>query len=185
VTGLGRGCIPAGFEAGLSSTEAGTASETGAAAFAGTARTGVWPDGGPGRGITAATLPTSRAHPVRFDAVATQQECETALTRVAQMLSGADPRARSKLDQRTLSCLVRDLDLLYLGRLVDGALGDVQLIQPDQRSASPAAQLRLTVASDDLVLLSRKELDFTKAWLSGRVKLEASIGDLIKLKSML
>jgi hypothetical protein len=157
----------------------------GTATFAGTAWTEVRPSGGPGRGITVPTLPMPCADPVRFDAVATQQECETALIRVAQMLSGADPKARSKLDQRTLSCLVRDLDLLYIGRLIDGALGDVQLIQPDQRATSPAAQLRLTVASDDLVLLSRKELDFTKAWLSGRVKLEASIGDLLKLKSML
>ena len=105
--------------------------------------------------------------------------------RVAQMLSGADPKTRSKLDQRTLSCAIRDLDLLYVGQLKDGALADVRLVEPAQRASTPQAQLRLGLSSDDLVLLSDGELDFAKAWLSGRLKLEASIGDLLKLKALL
>lgn len=117
--------------------------------------------------------------------MATQQECEEALTRVAGKLAGADPSARAKLDGRTLSCAVRDLDLLYVGRLADGALSEIRGIPADQRAALPPAQLRLHVDSDDLVLLSRGELDFAKAWLSGRVRLEASMGDLLRLRSLL
>ena len=50
---------------------------------------------------------------------------------------------------------------------------------------APKAQVRLTVGSDDLVALTDGELDFGRAWLSGRVKVEASVRDLLKLRSML
>lgn len=117
--------------------------------------------------------------------MATQQECEAALARVAANLAGADASARAKLDGRSLGCDVRDLGLLYVGRLADGELRDIRLVPPDERAGSAPAQLRLHLDGDDLVLLSRGELDFAKAWLSGRVKLEASIGDLLKLRSLL
>jgi hypothetical protein len=117
--------------------------------------------------------------------VASQQDCEEALQRVGELLAGADPAATAKLDGRSLSCAVRDLDLLYLGSLEHGALAGIHLVPPDERAALPHAQLRLSLDGDDLVSLSRGELDFGRAWLSGRVKLEASIGDLLKLRSLL
>jgi hypothetical protein len=117
--------------------------------------------------------------------VATQQECEAALARVAANLAGADAAARAELHGRSRSCAVRDLDLLYVGRLADGQLRDIRLVPASERAGVAPAQLRLHVDSDDLVLLSRGELDFAKAWLSGRVKLEASIGDLLRLRSLL
>jgi putative sterol carrier protein len=41
------------------------------------------------------------------------------------------------------------------------------------------------MASDDLLALTAGELDFTRAWASGRVKMEASIRDMLKLRSLL
>ena len=41
------------------------------------------------------------------------------------------------------------------------------------------------MGSDDLIALTDGELDFAKAWLSGRIKVEASVRDLLKLRSML
>jgi predicted lipid carrier protein YhbT len=117
--------------------------------------------------------------------VANQQECEAALERVAARLAGASASAKAKLEGRSLSCAIRDLDLLYVGRLAGGQLSQIRSVAPAERAATEAAQLSLQVDSDDLVLLSRGELDFAKAWLSGRLKVEASIGDLLKLRSLL
>ncbi|CAM5711288.1 hypothetical protein SHIRM173S_12961 [Streptomyces hirsutus] len=38
---------------------------------------------------------------------------------------------------------------------------------------------------DDLLALVDGELNFAKAWASGRVKLEAGLSDLLNLKSLL
>lgn len=120
--------------------------------------------------------------------MATQEQCETALTAVAERLSGEQNASKPKLDERTLSCTVTDLGLVYRGRLHAGKLADVRLASP--AGTAPAdetspAQLRLSLASDDLVALSVGELDFAKAWLKGRVKLEASFADLLRLRSLL
>jgi hypothetical protein len=41
------------------------------------------------------------------------------------------------------------------------------------------------VSSDDLVALMAGDLSFTNAWSSGRVKVDASVFDLLKLRNLL
>ena len=41
------------------------------------------------------------------------------------------------------------------------------------------------MSSDDLLAMTDGDLEFAKAWASGRVKLEASLKDMFKLRSML
>lgn len=112
------------------------------------------------------------------------------MTAVAIRLGGEENASKPKLDERTLSCTVTDLGLTYRGRLQAGALDDVHLAgtpgldSARSEDASPA-QLRLSLGSDDLVALSVGKLDFAKAWLQGRVKLEASFADLLRLRTML
>lgn len=47
------------------------------------------------------------------------------------------------------------------------------------------AQIRLTMSGDDLVSMVNGELNFAKAWGSGRVKLEAGLRDLFRLRTLL
>jgi hypothetical protein len=47
------------------------------------------------------------------------------------------------------------------------------------------ADIRLTMNSDDLVALTEGRLSFGPAWASGRVKLEAGLRDLLRLRKML
>ena len=47
------------------------------------------------------------------------------------------------------------------------------------------AQIRLTMTGDDLVRLVGGELHFAKAWGSGRVKVQASLRDVLRLRSLL
>ena len=45
--------------------------------------------------------------------------------------------------------------------------------------------MRITVGSDDLVALAADGLNPAKAWASGRLKIEASIFDLLRLRKLL
>jgi hypothetical protein len=111
--------------------------------------------------------------------MATVQQCRQALQDIADRL-GADPEAgrRVALDRR-IACHVRDLDVFFHGRLRDGTI--VDLADGDD----PSAQIRLSVAGDDLLALVAGELSFASAWASGRVSVRASLGDLLRLRRLL
>ncbi|WP_308206109.1 SCP2 sterol-binding domain-containing protein [Actinoallomurus spadix] len=113
--------------------------------------------------------------------MATAQEARSALERIAARLTevDADDLARHVVE-RTISCRVPDLGLVFLTRIHQGGLDDF-------RTAGDAdsAQVRLTVSSDDLVALATEELHVAKAWATGRLKIEASLGDLLRLRKIL
>jgi putative sterol carrier protein len=62
-------------------------------------------------------------------------------------------------------------------------LKDGQLIEID-RASSRDAQVRLAMSSDDLIALVDGRLKMAAAWATGRIKVEASIRDLIRLRSI-
>jgi hypothetical protein len=112
--------------------------------------------------------------------MASLEECHAALERLASRLTTADDRDRQRVAfDRSLSCAVPDLGVTFSGRLGDGHITDITT-EPAER-----AQLRLTATSDDLVALTDGRLNFAQAWLSGRIKVEAGVRDLLKLRSML
>ncbi|NGO43567.1 SCP2 sterol-binding domain-containing protein [Streptomyces ureilyticus] len=115
--------------------------------------------------------------------MATIEECRSALDKLSDNMAGAegDVRSAAALD-RSLSCRITDLDITFVGRLKDGRIEVLDTVQgppPDK------AQIRLTMAGDDLVAMVNGELNFAKAWGSGRVKLEAGLRDLIRLRKLL
>jgi putative sterol carrier protein len=112
--------------------------------------------------------------------MATDEQCRAALERLAARLATVDgDERRHHAFDRTMSCQVPDLGVTFSGALSDGHITGITT------EPAPKAQVRLTASSDDLVALTEGELDFSKAWLSGRVKVEASIRDLLQLRSML
>jgi alkyl sulfatase BDS1-like metallo-beta-lactamase superfamily hydrolase len=111
--------------------------------------------------------------------VATIAECEQALHTLAQRLADADHAAGKNASfDRTLTCRITDLDVIFGGRLREGALSDIRVV--DKRDA----QVRMSMASDDLVRLVDGQLNMASAWASGRVKIDAGVFDLIKLRSI-
>src|SRR4051812_45344365 len=76
---------------------------------------------------------------------------------------------------RSVSCHLPDLGVTFRGQLKDGELRDIVQV------AGRDAQIKLAMSSDDLVALVGGELNFAKAWASGRLKVDASVFDLIKL----
>ncbi|MEU5217911.1 SCP2 sterol-binding domain-containing protein [Streptomyces sp. NPDC020807] len=115
--------------------------------------------------------------------MATITECRDALDRLSDNLARADDGVRGAAAfDRTLSCHVTDLDTTFTGRLSDGRIEVV-----DTAAGPPAtkAQIRLAMTGDDLVAMVGGELNFAKAWASGRVRLEAGFRDLMRLRSLL
>src|SRR4051794_12600689 len=112
--------------------------------------------------------------------MATLEQCRAAIERLSQHMQQAegDRRSAAQLD-RTLSVTVPDVDVVFSGRLHDGRIDEITT------EPSPKAQIRIRASSDDLVALVDGTLPFAGAWTSGRVKVEASITDMFKLRTLL
>lgn len=109
--------------------------------------------------------------------MATLEQCRAAVEELSRRMSGSDHKPG--LADRTLSCHIPDLDVTFSGTLRDGTLADITT-EPQ----SSKAQIRVTTSSDDLVAMVDGELDMGKAWLTKRLKIDASMLDLIKMKGM-
>lgn len=112
--------------------------------------------------------------------MATAAECRAALERLAERMAAGAAHTRTRLDlDRTLACRIPDLGVAYHGHLRNGHI--VDLTDGD----NPRAKLRLTANSDDLIALVDGRLHLANAWSTGRVKVDASVLDLVKLRKLL
>jgi alkyl sulfatase BDS1-like metallo-beta-lactamase superfamily hydrolase len=108
----------------------------------------------------------------------TVAECELAFHTLAERLAAnSAARGRSSLD-RSLSCSLPDIGVIFGARLHNGTLVDIRQVE------RAVANVKLTMTSDDLVQLVAGELKFGSAWASGRVKVDAGLFDLIRLRSI-
>ncbi|WP_433888621.1 sterol-binding protein [Streptomyces sp. CA-111067] len=115
--------------------------------------------------------------------MATIEECRAALDRLSENMATAEGGVRSAAAMdRSLSCRIKDLDITFVGRLAGGRITDVTTVPG---VPSEKAQIRLTMTGDDLVAMVGGELNFAKAWASGRVKLQAGLRDVVRLRSLL
>ncbi len=114
--------------------------------------------------------------------MATAEECRTALEALTARISEMDAEARAThLADRTLSCTVTDLGVTFVTKLgADGASAVTEAGPGD-----PPAQVRFSATSDELVTISGDPGRFVRAWLTGRVKVHASLGDILRLRKLL
>jgi hypothetical protein len=115
--------------------------------------------------------------------MATIEECRAALEKLSDNMNRAegDVRTAAALD-RSVSCLITDLDVTFVGRMTGGRIVVQDTVQGPPREK---AQIRLTMKGDDLIAMVDGELNFARAWGSGRVKLEAGLRDLFLLRKLL
>ncbi|MFF0222552.1 SCP2 sterol-binding domain-containing protein [Streptomyces sp. NPDC004629] len=115
--------------------------------------------------------------------MATIEECRAALEKLSDTMQSAegDVRDAASLD-RSVSCHITDLDVTFTGRMTGGR---IKIDETRQGPPVSKAQIRLAMAGEDLVALVDGELHFAKAWGSGRVKLEANLLDLFRLRKLL
>jgi SCP-2 sterol transfer family protein len=128
----------------------------------------------------AGTLPSdadkSEAH------MATAEECREALQTLTGRLSEMSPQDRSSFfSNRTFSCYVTDLGITFMTRITENGAEPVKEVGPDE----PPADIRLTANSDDTVALAATPANIARMWMSGRVKIQASLRDLLALRRLL
>ncbi|MEV0999282.1 SCP2 sterol-binding domain-containing protein [Nonomuraea sp. NPDC050202] len=115
--------------------------------------------------------------------MASVEECRAALAKLVAQFDEIDEEDRAKhVVERTVSCRVSDLDVTFHGRLHHGGLDP--FTQEPPADGKPA-DVKLTIVSDDLVALVDGELDLARALLGGRVKIDASFGDLLRLRRLI
>jgi hypothetical protein len=109
------------------------------------------------------------------------QECQEALRKLAGRLTEMSPAERDEyFGNRSISVTVPDLGVVFMSRL--GAGDDpVREAAPGE----PPAEIRLTANSDEVIALAQSPMNIARAWVSGRVKIEASMRDLFRLRRLL
>ncbi|WP_285735128.1 SCP2 sterol-binding domain-containing protein [Nocardiopsis sp. ATB16-24] len=100
-----------------------------------------------------------------------------------RILARSEEERRKHIRERSVSVVVPDLATVFEMRLTLNGLVDVTH-RPDHRPA-PRPQVRITVGSDDLVALAEDRLDVAKALLGRRVRVEAGVGDMLRVRRFL
>jgi hypothetical protein len=109
------------------------------------------------------------------------EECRTALQKLAGRLSELSPAERDQyFGNRTMSVAIPDLGVTFVTRLGSGD-DPVREAAPGE----PPADIRLTAKSDEVVALAGQPMNIARAWMSGRIKIEASVKDLFRLRRLL
>jgi hypothetical protein len=114
--------------------------------------------------------------------MATAEECREALETLTARISGMDAKDRAAhLADRTMSCRVTDLGITFLTQLSPDGASPVSAAPAD----APRAQIRFAAASDEVLAVAKDPGSFARAWLTGRLKVEGSMMDLLRLRKLL
>jgi predicted lipid carrier protein YhbT len=114
--------------------------------------------------------------------MATAEECRKALESLTARISEMNPDDRAAhLADRTLSCKVSDLGVTFLTRLGPAGSDGVRAAT----AADPPAQIRFTARSDEVLAIAADPGTFARAWLTGRLKVEGNLFDLLQLRKLL
>jgi predicted lipid carrier protein YhbT len=114
--------------------------------------------------------------------MATAEECRKALESLTARIEDMNQEDRAAhLAERTLSCKVSDLGITFVTRL--GAHGAEPV--REAAAADGAAQIRFTAKSDDVLAIAADPGSFARAWLTGRLKVDGNLLDLLQLRRLL
>src|SRR4051794_5265195 len=115
--------------------------------------------------------------------MATFEQCRAALSKLAAQFDEISAEDRTKhVVERRLSCRVSDLGVTFYGRIHQEGLDEFTETPPGD---GRPPEIKLTIGSEDLVALVNGKLDMARALFGGRVKIDASLGDLLRLRKLL
>lgn len=113
--------------------------------------------------------------------MATVDEVEATISVLVSQMAGLDSDQRSLLPSRRLiEATCPDLDTSWHALWHGRDLGKVVRGPAERRP-----DIRVRVASDDLLALADGSLPFRRAWQAGRVRLDASVTDMLRLRTAL
>ena len=109
------------------------------------------------------------------------EECRLALQKLAGRLAELSPAERDQyFGNRTISVTIPDLNITYMSVLGSGDDPVREAVPGD-----PPADIRMTAKSDEVIALAGQPMNIARAWVTGRVKIEASVRDLFRLRRLL
>ena len=116
--------------------------------------------------------------------MATKREVERKLRELIKRLDQADGDVRGSLadalpDPRVVEVTVPDLEATYWTELRGGRMGPLRTGPPPED-----AEIRVHVPSDVLIELVDGHRSLFSSYLGGKVKIEASFGDLLRLRKL-
>jgi len=107
------------------------------------------------------------------------EQCREALQKLAGRLAEMSPGDRENyFGNRSMSCEIPDLGVTFR---MDPDGKEVR----EARPGDPPADMRIVANSDDVISLTESPMNIARMWLSGRVKIEASMRDLFRLRKLL
>ena len=113
--------------------------------------------------------------------MASKAEVERQLGVLLARLDGNEASVRSAIPTRkVLRCVVPDLGAVWYSVVEHGHVSP-----PSEQPPNGRADITLRVGSDDLVDLVEGRISFLSAFGSGKVKVDASFFDLLRLRSLL
>jgi predicted lipid carrier protein YhbT len=116
------------------------------------------------------------------ETMATAQECQAALESLTARIAQMDAKERAaNLANRTLSCRVTDLGVTFMTTLGADGAGAVREVD----AGAPAAQIRFSADSDEVLAVAADPGSFARAWLTGKLKVEGNMLDLLRLRKLL
>jgi SCP-2 sterol transfer family len=109
------------------------------------------------------------------------EECRAALQKLAGRLGELTPAEREEyFGNRSISVTIPDLGVTFVSVL--GAGDDpVREAAPGE----PPAAIKLTADSAQVLALCEQPMNIARAWMARKVKIEASMKDLLRLRRLL
>lgn len=116
--------------------------------------------------------------------MATPVQCQRAVDHLVHRLAEVPVETRRRhAPDRTITIEVTDLGIAYVGRMAQGELTDVACVPLPVKGE--VAQVRLALSSDDFVALADGVLSLSSAWATGKLRVDASMLDLVRLRALL
>ncbi len=113
--------------------------------------------------------------------MATKSEVSRAIERLMARLDGNESNVRTAIPGRkVMGCYVPDLDASWFSVIEDGH------VAPPTETAPPGERVDvlLKINSDNLIDLVEERISFMSAFLSGKVRVEASLTDLLRMRTL-
>ena len=111
--------------------------------------------------------------------MATVEEVDAALAQLLARLGRNDGGAGLVSERRTIEARCPDLDLVRWVVWDGGSLRELD------EAPDGGSDVRVSVRSDDLVDIVAGELPVGRAYAAGRLRLDASLADLLRLRTLL
>lgn len=111
--------------------------------------------------------------------VATEDVVDRTLRDLVRRLETADVGRRSLPERRSLAVFIKDLDVSYTAVFGDGVISDLAKGEPAGNE-----DVRIFVSSDDLISLASGKMGVGGALLTGRLRVDAGMSDLLMLRHL-